>query len=394
MPVPITVPRLGWNMEEGTFVEWIKADGETVRPGDMLFRLEGEKSVEEVESLDAGVLHIPPAGPKPGDQVRVGAVIGYLLQPGEESPAPGLNEPPELARHDAPASYRETVPVPATEQPAATPAISPRARRLAARHGLDSSHLHGSGKSGRIRERDVLAAIETVQADTVAPLARPTTTRKAIAARMIESHRTTAPVTLTTIVDATNLVNLRNQFKAVADGGLIPAYTDFLVKLTGTALQQHPALTSQWTDGGIRHAATIDIGIAVDTDAGLLVPVIRDVPALGLRPLAAQSRGLIDRARRGQLAAREMEGGCFTITNLGAFGIDAFTPIINYPECAILGVGRIDRRPVMDGDRVVGREQVTLSLTFDHRIVDGAPAARFLQTLGRLVENPGPALSS
>jgi pyruvate dehydrogenase E2 component (dihydrolipoamide acetyltransferase) len=211
---------------------------------------------------------------------------------------------------------------------------------------------------------------------------------------MVESHRTTAPVTLTTIVDATNLVNLRDQFKAVADGGLVPSYTDFLVKLTAATLQQHPALTSQWAEEGLRKAAGINIGIAVDTDGGLLVPVIRDVPALGLRKLAAQSRDRIDRARGGQLTAREMESGCFTITNLGAFGIDAFTPIINYPECAILGVGRIDRRPVMVGVRVVGRVQVKLRLKFVHRVVDGAPAARFLQTLGRLIENPGPSLTS
>ena len=130
----------------------------------------------------------------------------------------------------------------------------------------------------------------------------------------------------------------------------------------------------------------------MDTDAGLLVPVIRDVSNLGLRQIAAQSRELVDRARGGKLASRDMSDGCFTITNLGAFGIDAFTPIINYPECAILGIGRIERRPVMDGDRVVGREQVWLSLTFDHRIVDGAPAARFLQTLALMVGNPGPVV--
>lgn len=394
MPIPITVPRLGWNMEEGTFVEWIKTDGETVRPGDMLFRLEGEKSVEEVESLDGGVLHIPPDGPKPGDQVRVGAVVGYLLQPGEKAPAPGPHDPVEPVRQAAIPSRRETTPTSANNQPISARAISPRARRLAARHGFDPSNLHGSGKSGRIRERDVLAAIERAGADTVAPLARPTTARKVIAARMVESHRTTAPVTLTAVVDATNLVNLRKQFQAVSDHRIVPSYTDFLVTLAATALQKHPALASQWTDDGIRQATSIDIGIAVDTDTGLLVPVIRDVPALGLRQVAARSRELIERARRGQLATREMEGGCFTITNLGAFGIDVFTPIINYPECAILGVGRIDRRPVMDGDRIVAREQVTLSLTFDHRIVDGAPAARFLQTLGRLIENLGPALSS
>ena len=154
----------------------------------------------------------------------------------------------------------------------------------------------------------------------------------------------------------------------------MPSYTDFLVKLAAVALQKHPLLAARWTDDGIASPRRIDIGIAVDTDAGLLVPVVRDVPALG----AARSRGAVARTdrprpRAERSSASEMQGGCFTVTNLGAFGIDAFTPIINPPECAVLGVGRIARRPVMDGDRVVGRDLVTLSLTFDHRIVDGAP---------------------
>lgn len=396
MPTPITVPRLGWSMEEGTFVEWIKADGETVRPGEALFRLEGEKAVEEVESLDGGVLYIPPDAPQPGDQVRVGVAIGYLLQQGEVPPGAPTGLMGSVGSI-SPVDDTEGVGNRATDdaEPGVNaPAISPRARRLAARHGLDWSHLRGSGKTGRIRARDVLAAIESGRVGTTPPPTRPTATRRVIAARMVESHRNTAPVTLTAVVDASNLVNLRSQFEAVADGGIVPSYTDFLVKLAAVALQKHPALTSQWADNGIRAAVRIDIGIAVDTDTGLLVPVIRDVPAVRLRELAVQSRGLIDRARGGQLTTREMEGGCFTITNLGAFGIDAFTPIVNYPECAILGVGRIDRRPAMDGNRVVGREQMTLSLTFDHRIVDGAPAARFLQTLARLIENPGPFLTS
>jgi pyruvate dehydrogenase E2 component (dihydrolipoamide acetyltransferase) len=444
MPISITVPRLGWSMEAGTFVEWIKADGDPVRPGDPVFRLEGEKSVEEVESLDAGILSIPPDGPKPGDRVVVGAVIGYLLQAGEAPPpreplaGPEESTPPAVEPAASPSVRRkarehgvdlrtlrgtgrdgrvvvEDVERAAQTVPTADPAISPRARRLATRHGLDWCKLRGTGRTGRIRERDVAAAIRTTGAqprDTSgsAPLPGPaqaptpaqpgliplTPTRKAIATRMTESHRTTAPVTLTAAVDASNLVNLREQFKAVGatDERPVPSYTDFLVKLAGFALQTHPLLAARWTDAGLLPAGQIDIGVAVDTDAGLLVPVIRDVPALGLRALAARSRELIDRARRGQLPAREMEGGCFTVTNLGGYGVDAFTPIINLPECAILGVGRIERRPAMRGDRVVGRPQVTLSLTFDHRIVDGAPAARFLQTLAGLIETPAAWLST
>ncbi len=391
MPIPITVPRLGWNMEHGTLVEWLKADGDTVKPGDMLYRLEGEKSVEEIESFDSGVLSIPPNAPKPGDSVAVGAVLGVLLQPGEGKAA-RATEPAaspsvrRLARERGIELTEVTGSGPGgrvTANDLEVPSISPRARRLATDQNVDWKQLRGSGASGRIRERD----IPLVQTPSSGPL---TATRKAIAARMLASRQATAPVTLTSLVDASNLVNLRRQFKAVE--GVVPSYTDFLIKLCGVALLKHPMLAARWTDASIQPAQRIDIGFAVDADLGLLVPVLRDVPSLGVRELAKQSLELIERARGGKLSTRDMEGGCFTITNLGGFGIDAFTPIINYPECAILGVGRIERRPAMDGDRVVGREQVTLSLTFDHRIVDGAPAARFLQTLATLVANPGPGM--
>lgn len=438
MPIPITVPRLGWNMEEGTFLEWLKADGDTVRPGDMVFRLEGEKAAEEIEAFDGGVLHIPADGPKPGDRVAVGATIGLLLQPGEAKPiatapapttAPQSSAGPAIEPAASPAARRmarergidlRTVhgtgrsgrvtaedveqsgkPVPESRVQTA-PTISPRARRLATQHNFDWTRLRGTGRTGRIRERDIAAALGELElpAQTAASLPTGliplTATRKAIATRMVKSLQSTAPVTLTSEVKAANLVNLREQFKAVAktDGRLVPAYTDFLLKLVATALQQHPVLTARWTDAGLLPAARIDIGLAVDTDAGLLVPVVRDVPALGLRQITEQTRALIDRARGGKLASRDMEGGCFTITSLGSYGVGAFTPIINYPECAILGVGRIERKPVMDGDRVIGREQLTLSLTFDHRVVDGGPAARFLQTVARLIENPGPWLAT
>lgn len=157
---------------------------------------------------------------------------------------------------------------------------------------------------------------------------------------------------------------------------------------TARALEKHPLLNSRWENDRIVSCEGIHIGIAVDTDAGLLVPVLRDVPRLTLKELAVRSRDLIDRARQGKLAASEMQGGTFTVTSLGAFGIDVFTPIINYPECAILGIGRIRRCPAVVDDQIVIRDQVTLSLTFDHRITDSAPAARFLQTVCGIIENP------
>jgi len=369
MATPITVPRLGWNMEEGVFAGWLKADGAPVRAGETLFRLESEKATEEIECLENGIVCISLDGPATGDTVVVGAVIGYLVQPGERAP---FENPTPLA---AAASHK--------------PASSPRARRVARELGVDWTKVPGTGRTGRIRERDVRAA---------APAPQKTFTsgsiRKTIAERLQTSHLSTAPVTLTTTVDATNLVQLRNQFKAAmqAGGDLVPSYTDFLVKLSAIALGKHPLLNASWTDEQIVLTEAIHIGIAVDTEAGLLVPVVRAVPSLTLKQLAARSRDLIDRARRRQLAAEEMQGGTFTVTNLGAFGIDAFTPIINYPQCAILGVGRIQCRPVAIDRQVTARDQVTLSLTFDHRIVDGSPAAQFLQTLSRIIENPGPWL--
>src|SRR6185437_12578622 len=187
MPIPITIPRLGWNMEQGTFVEWLKADGDAVNPGDLLYRLEGEKSVEEIESFDSGVLSIPADGPKPGDSVTVGTVIGYLIS----------RDPTDLL---------------ISRDPKGSATISPRARRLAKQNGIDPSQLHGSGKTGRIRERDVAAAVPATPAGS----RRHPEKRSAIAARMVASRQTTAPVTLTCVVDAANLVNLREQFKAAA----------------------------------------------------------------------------------------------------------------------------------------------------------------------------------
>ncbi|MFO0796620.1 MAG: dihydrolipoamide acetyltransferase family protein [Gemmataceae bacterium] len=391
MSIPVTVPRLGWNMEEGTFVEWVAADGAAVTPGTVLFRLEGDKAVEEVESLDAGVLRLLPTGPKPGDRVKVGDVIAELAGAGAEAPVvPPVVPDKPLGRGASPVEVVEIAEAPTGLAPRpngldTTPAVTPRARRLAARHGIDPTQLAGSGRNGRVRARDIPAPAST----GVEPLSP---VRRATAARMVESLRAAAPVTLTSAIDATNLVNLRAQFKAA--GAAVPTVTDLLLKLAAVALGKHPALAARWTDAGLAAAERLDIGFAVDTPAGLLVPVVRDVPALGLAALAARTRDLVERARRGALAAADLRGGCFTITNLGAFGVDAFTPIINPPESAVLGVGRIARRPVMDGDRVTGREQLTLSLTFDHRVVDGAPAARFLQALAGCVENPAPWLTS
>lgn len=379
MPIPITIPRLGWNMEQGVFVAWLKPDGAAIRAGDPLFTLESEKSTEDIEALDAGVLHIPATGPENGETLAVGATIGFVLQAGEAAPSLA----PSQAATPVPVA-QATTPQPKSDTPVSTSrrAASPRARRAAAERGVDLSRLHGTGRGGRIRERDVLAT------------AAPPSIRRIIADRMLASHHATAPVTLTTTADGTNLVNLRSQFKAAAEvgGSAVPSYTDFLIKLAAAALKNHPHLNARWDNGRVVLSDAIHIGVAVDSDAGLLVLVVRDVPSRTIKDLPGHTRDLIDRARRQQLKSSELQGSTFTITSLGSLGIDAFTPIINFPECAILGVGRIRKLAVVVGEQIVPREQMTLSLTFDHRIVDGAPAARFLQMLVGLIENPGPWL--
>jgi pyruvate dehydrogenase E2 component (dihydrolipoamide acetyltransferase) len=408
MAIPITVPRLGWNMEEGVFSGWIKHDGDTVRAGEALFRLEGDKAIEDVECLDSGVLRIAPDAPKEGDRVAVGVVIAWLVQPGEAPPFADRPRPKPVLAEAAPAGpaarrlareLQVDVQTVAGSGPgrrvtpedvragAAGPVASPRARRAARELGVDWKRLKGSGRTGRIRERDVRAAALESGGRVVAVSA----VRRTIAERLLHSLHSTAPVTLTTTVDADNLVNLRKQFQATA-GADVPSYTDFLVKLAALALREHPALNARMEDERILESRVVHVGVAVDTEAGLLVPVLRDAADLTLRRIAAATRDLIGRARRRELKAEEMQGGTFTITNLGAFGVEAFTPIIQHPQCAILGVGRIRSEPVVREDTVVPGVRLTLSLTFDHRIVDGAPAARFLQALGRLVENPAPSL--
>lgn len=471
MAVEVVMPRLGWGGEEGSLVEWIKKDGDVVRPGDVICTVEGDKAVNEVESLDHGVLRIPPDSPAPGVKVPVGTLLAYLVAPGEKAPfEDGGVRAPEAAPESAVRSQtgrpdlllgREgsTVPdlgvspAPSLLNPGANGEgagghrggqviqASPRARRIAAELGVDWTALVGSGRTGRIVERDVRAAvaIETEPGGArFSPLVRrvaedlgvdleelarrnpgrrltrsdvevaakarqpaaPAVIREAplsgvrrvIARRMVESARTTAPVTLTTEADATDLARLREQLKKDRAGTdrSVPSYNDLFAKIVAIALKRHPSLNvSLVGDAIVRHAA-VNVGIAVDTERGLLVPVLRDVQRKSIQQLASESGPLIERARGGRATSEDLGGATYTITNLGMYEIDAFTPIINLPEAAILGIGRIIAKPVVVEARetVAVRKMVALSLTFDHRLTDGAPAARFLQEVKRLVERP------
>ncbi|MCY2971359.1 MAG: 2-oxo acid dehydrogenase subunit E2 [Planctomycetota bacterium] len=440
MAQEIIIPRLGWSMEEGTFVAWLKSEGDFVKRGDALFELEGEKATQEIEAVDEGVLRIPLTGPKPGSVHKVGAIIGYLVgandsipalaNPSQQTNTEVINEADsvvaspsvrQLARkvgiqlsqvkgtgprgrilqedvHQAKSILSENAQEPVisnVSKMSSQQVASPRARRLASSLGIDWKLLIGSGSGGRIRECDVKAASTNLPSPITAagkaqriPISKK---RRLIAQRLVASRQLTVPVTLTTKADATNLVNLRNQFKSTNGTHPIPSFQDIITKLVAEVLKEHMFLAGRWDEDAIVLPAhhELDIGMAVDTEDGLLVPVIRNVAGLTLRDVAVQSKSLVQQAREGKITAAQMQGGVFTITNLGAFGIDSFTPVINYPEAAILGLGAIRKEPVfLDDGQVVAQLQLALSLTFDHRIVDGAPAARFLQSLVSAISNP------
>jgi pyruvate dehydrogenase E2 component (dihydrolipoamide acetyltransferase) len=480
-------------MEAGSLVEWLKKDGDPVKPGDMIARIEGDKAIDEVEAFDEGVLRIPPSSPEPGAKVPVGTLLAYLVQPGERAPF----ESEEVRSGASPVSVGVSAgvtsdgngsvstatpatrsPEPSTQnlEPSTSPAISPRARRIAAELGVTWTNLRGSGRTGRIVERDVRqaaarpplpeAATETARIsplarriaeeagldideiartrpgqritradveeaararaaagsatpssstgrageglspvpaapDMSAPAAAVTSlhttpmsgVRQLIATRLAESAHTVAPVTLTTEADATDLVRLREQIKTDLAGSdlPVPSYNDLLAKLVAVALGEHPALNASLVGSEIVQHAAVNVGLAVDSERGLLVPVVRDVQAKSVQQIASEAARLIQSARSGHVSPDDLRGGTFTITNLGMYDIDAFTPIINLPEAAILGVGRIVARPVVVDeatDKIAVRKMLALSLTFDHRLVDGAPAARFLQRVKHFVEHP------
>jgi pyruvate dehydrogenase E2 component (dihydrolipoamide acetyltransferase) len=398
MAIAITVPRLGWNMEQGVFVGWLKRDGDPIRAGDPLFTLEGEKAAQDVEANESGILRIASTAPAAGEIVAVGTVIGHLLRAGESAPqTDGPSEPRPSGSGGIPVAQATARSRSRLGEGGDRKRISPLARRLARDLDVDWTRLVGSGCTGRIRKVDILAAAERMPRPDGVPIAGRSVPigdiRRTIAERMIRSRQATAPVTLHTTADATNLVSLRAQYKAAASSGReMPGFLEFIVKLAAMTLRDHPMLHARWNEDRLIIPDEPHIGIAVDTEEGLLVPVIRGAAGLGLGEIVARARDLARRARERRIRPDEMQGSTFTITNLGAYGVETFTPIINPPECAVLGMGRIVREPVMIDDRVVGRDRMSLSLTFDHRIVDGAPAARFLRALVGAIENPAPWL--
>lgn len=425
MAYEIVMPRLGLTMETGRVVEWYKQDGEYVEQDELLFVVETDKASLEVEAPVSGVLHIHPRY-TPEDDLPIGTVIGKLAARGE---------PVSWEPQGPPASPAEPTHAPSPVQPptvAGKKPSSPAAKRLARELKIDLQSVEGSGEDGAVLLADVRRAAEASAPVRISPIARqvaeelgvdvravaaahpgkrlmrkhieqaapapagpsserqPTTRmRRLIARRMVESSRLTAPVTHHTEVDATELVNLRVSLKE--SWSAPPSYTDVVIKIAAIALTEHPTLNARLDGDEIVLSEAVHVGVAVDTERGLVVPVVRDVQDKTLRQIAEVTSARVEEAHRGSLNPDDLQGGTFTVTNLGMYDVDAFTPIINLPECAILGLGRILSKPVViDGEarRIAVRQMMTLSLTFDHRIVDGAPAARFLQRVKHLIERP------
>ena len=376
-------------MDEGQVVMWHKRVGDVVAVDEPLVEIEAEKTTDDVLSPVAGTIleiFVPE-----GETVPALTVLAVIGEPGEAFAAP---EPVESPATDT-APIPEASPIPAAATGAAAqPAvqITPVARRAAKELGVDLAAVAGTGPGGRITEYDVLrhstgtepgvVGERTPSSGTTVPL---TGMRGAIASRMHASIQSMAQLTLARQIDATELIALQQALKA--DGTAV-SVTDLVLKAVTAALERHPALNATLENDVIIQHTQIHLGVAVALDDGLIVPVVRDAAAKSLPELSAEVRDLAERVRTKQAKLDEVSGSTFTVTNLGAFGIDGFTPIINPPEVAILGVGRAVEVPTRHGDDLVWRQMITFSLTIDHRAIDGAPGAQFLQTLAEVIANP------
>jgi pyruvate dehydrogenase E2 component (dihydrolipoamide acetyltransferase) len=431
MAIEVRLPQWGMGMQEGTVVRWLKREKDSVEAGEELVEIEAAKVTEVVSAPVSGILthilvsegqtipvrtvlctiraldEVEPETEKPSlyDQIEKTAAPSA---PRSASAPPQGSRPPRVqvtpvARRVAQEhgldlsqiqgtgpggriieeDVRRIIEAKATPPaPARTVQIEPRARRLAQEHGLDLSQIQGSGPGERITEADVRQAIEVVAAEAqVVPL---TGMRGTIARRMHDSLQGMAQVTLTTEADVTELVKHRETLKLEFD----LTYTDLVIKAVTLALPEHPRLNAWVEEEAIRLLPDIHIGLAVALEDGLIVPVIQNADQKSLKGIAQESQRLARRAREGLLIPAAVTGSTFTVTNLGMYGVDTFTPIINPPEVAILGIGRIVEKPSRRNGELLWRQAMALNLTFDHRAVDGAPAALFLQAVKNRLERP------
>ena len=433
MATNVLLPQWGMNMEDGTLTKWLVSEGDEIAQGQPLVEVETAKINSELESPASGVVaHIIAAE---GSLAKVGEIIAVIGAPGENPPRP---EPGDAAPRTA-TRRRVRRPSPragAGSAPQVTPVarrlardsgislddvtgtgprgriteqdvrdaidagkrpkvqVVPRARMLARQEGIDLDDLSGSGPAGRILVADVERAIAerdstAARADAVSEVVPLSGLRKTIADRMSMSVSTMAQVTLTTEVDVTELLNLREALVSVwRPHRLRPLDLDIIIAAVADALKAHPRLNSHLVDGEVLLLRDVNIGVAVAVPDGLVVPVLRGADSLDMLGVARGMRTLADKTRKGQLALDDVTGAGFTVTSLSNYDIDAFTPIIDPPQVAILGLGRIQQKPVVFQGEVAVRSMMHLSVTFDHRALDGVPVAEFMRTLSAKLESP------
>jgi pyruvate dehydrogenase E2 component (dihydrolipoamide acetyltransferase) len=434
MATEVKLPRLGQGMESGTIVRWLKTEGDQVAKGEPLYELDTDKVTQEVEAESDGVLlKIMVAD----GEVDVGATVGIIgaqdedvselvatpsgngdapAAPATEAPAPATEAPAPATEAPAPAEAEAEEPEPeqaAEAEPtpeaatASTPAraegepvkASPLARRIARERGIDLAQLVGTGPEGRVIAEDVekaavqpAAALATPEAATEFEVVELTSTRKTIARRLTEAWA--APVfQLTVTADATELVATRERMvELMREGDTKPTVSDVLTRLVAAALVRHPPVNANFVDGKLHRFTAANVGLAVAAPSGLIVPVIRDADRKSVQQIAADRADLVTRARDGKLKLEDLEGGTFTISNLGMYGIERFFAVLNPPQVAILAVGAIEDRVVAEDGQPVVRPRMEMTLSCDHRGLDGATASEFLGTLRSYLEEPGLAL--
>jgi len=403
MAISVVMPALEMAQETGKLISWLKKEGESVAKGEPLLEIETDKAVMEIESPGDGVL----AGVKiqAGAEVPVGRIIAWIVRPGEIPPADEVAV--ESGRKTTAVSAASAISTAASANQSATSApsadrpakISPKARRLASERGVNLFDVRGSGAGGEILASDVVAAAESKARPSPAAVDSGSPISRLMAERTTQSWTTVPHFFVTRDVDAGALNEARQRLgpEIEKSRGLKVTHTDLLVALAARVLQKHSRVNASWAREGVRTNPEINIGIAMAVDDGVVAPVIPNAANSTLTEIALQRRDLTERARGGKLRPGDIAGGTFTISNLGMFGVDAFTAIIIPPQAAILAVGRIADRVVPVGAgpeaRPGVRPMMTLTLSSDHRVVDGARAAEFLRDLVDAILNPHRSLS-
>jgi pyruvate dehydrogenase E2 component (dihydrolipoamide acetyltransferase) len=377
----VLMPRLDAGMQSGKIVEWLKKEGDVVKKGEAVVVVEGEKTTFEIEAPESGVLSKILVSV--GTDVPVSQPVAIIGEANQNQPAAVTSKPPEQAAATQASPPRPTV---SGERVPASPA----ARRLAQERGVDLATVKGTGPGGRITSEDILAAATQVPDQTATTKQRQPAVlkrtklqgiRKSVAERLSYSARNAVATTLTMEADASKLVNLKN-----TQGNI--SFTAFLVKAVAKTLEKHQAVNSTIDGEDIITYSDINVCVAINTDNGLIAPVIRNTNLKSAKNVDTEIRELAQKAGENRLTIEELTGGTFTVTNLGAQDIDTFIPIINPPQCAILGVGRIAYKPFASGEKISARPTTVLTLVFDHRIVDGLPAAKFLRDIRKALEEP------